>query len=177
MTTVGNLAKRHGLSRSTLLYYHRIGLLHPSGHLRGQYRRYTKDDEARLKQILSLRNAGLKLGDIKMILNDKEERGHFALLKQRLLEMNDEIDALKTQQRITAMLLGIHITDTKYDGMDKEKWTAMLIAAGFSKSDMHRWHREFEKNDAKKHEAFLLAIGIDAAEVADIRAWSTSDLP
>ena len=29
--TIGRLARQHGLSRSTLLYYDRIDLLHPSG--------------------------------------------------------------------------------------------------------------------------------------------------
>lgn len=174
MTTVGNLAKRYGLSRSTLLYYHRIGLLRPSGHRRGDYRRYTTGDEVRLKRILSLRNAGLKLEDIGTILDDEGANDFSALLERRLLEMSDEIDALKTQQRITAMLLGVHLTNVKDDAMDKAKWVAMLMAAGFSESDMHRWHREFEETDATNHDAFLLALGMDAAEVADIRAWSKS---
>jgi DNA-binding transcriptional MerR regulator len=175
MTTVGNLAKRYGLSRSTLLYYHRIGLLRPSGHCHGDYRRYTEDDEERLKRILGLRNVGLKLEDIKTVLNNEKANDFSALLERRLLEMNDEIEALKAQQRITAMLLGIHKIDAKNDSVNKAKWVAMLMAAGFSESDMRRWHREFEEAGAKNHEAFLLALGIDAAEVADIRAWSTSD--
>jgi len=39
--TVGRLARRFGLSRSALLYYHRIGLLVPSMGGDGRYRRYT----------------------------------------------------------------------------------------------------------------------------------------
>ena len=39
--TIGQLARQHGLSRSTPLYYHRLGLLTPSGRLRNGYRHYT----------------------------------------------------------------------------------------------------------------------------------------
>ena len=40
MHTAGKLARRYALSRSTLLYYHRIGLLVPSGRSAANYRVY-----------------------------------------------------------------------------------------------------------------------------------------
>ena len=46
--TVGRLAKRFGLSRSTLLYYDRLGLLCPSGRSGGDYRLYEDADAQRL---------------------------------------------------------------------------------------------------------------------------------
>jgi DNA-binding transcriptional MerR regulator len=42
---VSALARRHGLSRSTLLYYDRIGLLKAGGRTGGGYRDYTAGDE------------------------------------------------------------------------------------------------------------------------------------
>ena len=41
MLTIGKLARKFDLSRSTLLYYDRIGLLKPSGRTRANYRVYT----------------------------------------------------------------------------------------------------------------------------------------
>jgi DNA-binding transcriptional MerR regulator len=40
MHTIGQAAKHANLSRSTLLYYDRIGLLRPSGRSRAGYRLY-----------------------------------------------------------------------------------------------------------------------------------------
>ena len=49
--TVGRLAKRFGLSRSTLLYYDSIGLLKPEVRGEGEYRRYGKDAIKRLEMV------------------------------------------------------------------------------------------------------------------------------
>ena len=49
MYTVSKIAQRFGLSRSTLLYYDRIGLLSPSGRSPGDYRLYDQADCDRLE--------------------------------------------------------------------------------------------------------------------------------
>lgn len=48
---ITELGKRFGLSRSTLLYYDRIGLLQPSGRTEAGYREYTRSDADRLERI------------------------------------------------------------------------------------------------------------------------------
>lgn len=171
MTTVGRLAKRHGISRSTLLYYHRVGLLTPGGHRQGDYRHYTAADEARLERILLLRSAGLSLTDIGAVLADTESR--FAeVLERQLRQTSAEIDALKAQQRLTAMLLGRHRSDIPDASMTKERWETMLLEAGFTAGDMHRWHREFEVTDAEGHRAFLRSLNLNEKEVRRIRRWA-----
>ncbi|EKD38479.1 MAG: transcriptional regulator, MerR family, partial [uncultured bacterium] len=55
--TVGRLARKFGLSRSTLLYYDAIGLLSPAGHIQGEYRLYGPSEEGRLEQICRYRRA------------------------------------------------------------------------------------------------------------------------
>ena len=67
MRTVGELARSHGLSRSTLLYYDRIGLLKPSGRTPSGYREYTDRDEERLGQICLYRRTGLSLAEIRRL--------------------------------------------------------------------------------------------------------------
>ena len=54
----------------------------------------------------------------------------------------------------------------------KEKWTAIMSAAGFSKVDMHRWHAEFEKSAPEEHQEFLEFLHIPEQEVKAIREWS-----
>jgi hypothetical protein len=49
--TIGQLARKHGLSRSTLLYYDRIGLLSPTSRSAAGYRRYGPTEVDRLTRI------------------------------------------------------------------------------------------------------------------------------
>ena len=56
--------------------------------------------------------------------------------------------------------------------MTKDKWVAIMKAAGFSEDDMHRWHREFEKSAPDDHQEFLNYLHIPAEEIGSIRDWS-----
>src|SRR5262249_42825227 len=62
---VGELARRSGVSVRTLHYYEEIGLLAPSEHTPTGHRRYALADVTRLQQIVSLRQLGLSLREIR----------------------------------------------------------------------------------------------------------------
>lgn len=62
--TVGELAKRMGVTVRTLQYYDRMGLLHPSGESEGGRRLYTEEDADTLDQILALKSLGFSLKEI-----------------------------------------------------------------------------------------------------------------
>jgi DNA-binding transcriptional MerR regulator len=62
---VGALARQTGLTVRTLHHYDEIGLLSPSRRTAAGHRLYTADDLARLLQILSLRQLGLSLDDVR----------------------------------------------------------------------------------------------------------------
>jgi MerR family transcriptional regulator, thiopeptide resistance regulator len=66
---VGDLAKLTGLTVRALRYYDQIGLFSPSGHSETGHRLYDEDDIRRLHQILSLKDLGLSLEEIHMVLN------------------------------------------------------------------------------------------------------------
>lgn len=65
---ISQLARMFGLSRSTLLYYDRIGLLRPSGRSRTNYRVYSNADRQRLEQICRYRRTGMSLETIAAVL-------------------------------------------------------------------------------------------------------------
>src|SRR6266496_3342040 len=67
--SISKLARTRGLSRSTLLYYDRLGLLKPSGRTGSGYRYYTDADQRRLKRIFDFREAGLTLKEIRAVLS------------------------------------------------------------------------------------------------------------
>lgn len=63
--TVGEAAKKMGVTVRTLQYYDRKGLLSPSAESEGGRRLYSDKDLVALHQILSLKSLGFSLGDIK----------------------------------------------------------------------------------------------------------------
>ncbi|MFH1915383.1 MAG: MerR family transcriptional regulator [Pseudomonadota bacterium] len=170
MYTVGKLARRHGLSRSTLLYYDRIGLFSPTGHSPGEYRRYSTADDARLARICRYRRAGLPLADIGRILADPAESGLSDALETRLAELGDEMAALREQQALVAELLGRPELLARRDSLDRESWSRLLREVGFAETDMDRWHEGFEQASPEGHAAFLRRLRMPEEEIAAIRS-------
>jgi DNA-binding transcriptional MerR regulator len=66
---VGELARRTGLTVRALHHYDAIGLLKPSLHTEAGYRLYTAGDIARLQQVLSLRQLGFSLDEVRDCLD------------------------------------------------------------------------------------------------------------
>jgi MerR family transcriptional regulator, thiopeptide resistance regulator len=171
MWTVSRLAKRCGLSRSTLLYYESIGLLKPARRNASNYRGYTDRDLVRLQQVCAYRNAGLKLEDILALL-DRPETDAAAVLKRRLLELDAEIETKRSHQRAILLLLKDKNAMGANRNMTKEKWTSIMRSAGLNEADMHRWHIEFERSAPDDHQQFLEFLHIPPEEIQSIRNWS-----
>lgn len=169
--TVGRLAKRFGLSRSTLLYYDSIGLLRPMDRSSGDYRRYDGAGVERLERILRFRDAGVPLADIKRIL-DSPSSNASSVLERRFAELDREIAALRGQQHQVAALLKESGVLAR-PGITKDTWTSILTNLGFSQDDMNRWHSEFERSAPREHQLFLEYLGIPEPEIAAIRHLSS----
>ena len=171
MLTVSKLARGCGLSRSTVLYYESIGLLKSAARSQGNYRTYSEKDLRRLQQICMYRGAGLKLDDIREIL-DRPENDAASILKRRLLELNAEVDTLRRHQQAILRLIQNKNSFRRTKIMTKEKWVSIMKATGFSEADMHRWHVEFERSAPDDHQQFLEFLHIPSEEVRSIREWS-----
>jgi len=169
--TVTNLARACGLSRSTVLYYEKLRLLKPAGRSAGNYRVYSDQGLQRLRQICMYRGAGLKLGDIRSIL-DRTSGEAAGVLKRRLVELSGEIEKLRDHQRAIARLLKDTDQLRRFTMVTKEKWVEVMRAAGFTDDDMHRWHAQFEKSAPGEHQEFLEFLHIPPDEVRSIREWS-----
>lgn len=174
MYTVGRLAAKHGLSRSTLLYYERFGLLRPCNHNKGDYRQYGEMEDSRLERICQYRKAGISLAVIKGMLEDGPANHVVDALEQRLQELNEEQANLRSQQELVIELLGRPDLLQKTTVMDKKRWSGLLRSAGFSEEDMRQWHIQFERNNPEKHDAFLRQIAIPQREISAIRAMAAA---
>ncbi len=169
--TISKLARACGLSRSTLLYYDRLGLLRPSGRTWSGYRYYTAAEQKRLEQIGYFREAGLTLKEIRAVLSTGGKPGT-KLLEKRMREAAERIVGLKNQQRLLAGMLRQVAAGKLPAAVDKKLWVSMLRAAGMDEEGMSRWHSEFERRAPDGHREFLLSLGIGVAEAERIRRLS-----
>jgi MerR family transcriptional regulator, thiopeptide resistance regulator len=171
--SISTLARRFGLSRSTLLYYDRIGLLRASDRTAAGYRSYGTPEARRLERICELRKAGLAMRDIRILLGDAPGvRGD--VITRRLAEIERQFISLRQQQRL---LVALHRTLSQKPLpplLDKAAWVAILRRSGMDERAMRRWHVEFEQSAPNEHEHFLASLGIPPDEIAAIRRHSRS---
>ena len=171
MLTVTKLARSCGLSRTAVLYYESVGLLRPAGRTEAGYRRYGDAEVTRLRQISAYRSAGLKIRDIRELV-EAPTSGAAGVLHRRLDEISTEIEDLRRHQHAIIRLLPQAGRVKRRKTMTKEKWTSIMRDAGFSEDDMHRWHVVFEQTAPDDHEQFLKYLHISDSEIASIRKWS-----
>ena len=171
MYRITQLARLFGLSRSTLLYYDRVGLLQPTGRSEAGYRCYSTADKERLAAICSYRQAGLGIEAIRRLLATAEA-GSELVIRQRLEAIGCEIRNLQAQQQLLAGMLNLQAGGELAIAIDKQTWIEMLRAAGMDEAAMQQWHVEFERRAPQAHHAFLLSLGIDEQEALVIRQLS-----
>jgi MerR family transcriptional regulator, thiopeptide resistance regulator len=103
---VGDLARRTGLTVRTLHHYDAIGLLKPSLHNEAGYRLYTADDIVRLQQVLSLRQLGFSLEEVRNCL-DRPGFSPLEIVDLHLVQLREQIEL---QQKLCGRLqaLAVH---------------------------------------------------------------------
>jgi len=171
MLTIGQLAKKYCLSRSTLIYYDSIGILVPSGRSGSNYRLYSDSDLEKMDRIVLFRSAGLSLNAISLLLDKKGDELN-SPLEHRLFSINTEIQGLRNQQKVILKILENESFLPRSRVITKEIWVSILKAAGLDEAGMKNWHVEFEKTSPEAHQDFLESIGIEKDEILSIREWS-----
>lgn len=79
--TAGQFADKAGVTIRTVRFYDKVGLLTPSHRTESGHRYYSKQDLARLQQIMTLKYIGLTIDEISRIIH---REGHEADLKESL---------------------------------------------------------------------------------------------
>ena len=102
---VGELARRTGLTVRTLHHYDAIGLLRPSGHSHAGYRLYTAADIARLQQVLSLRQLGFPLEQIRTCL-DGPDFSPLEIIELHLARVREQME---TQRKLHERLKSLSV--------------------------------------------------------------------
>ena len=92
---VSDVCRSFGITRKTLFYYDRIGLLKPSERIGSQnYKVYDEQACQRLAKIVEYRHAGLQIEEIRKILDDPSCDQNIVLsdVLNRLTSERNEID-------------------------------------------------------------------------------------
>jgi len=101
--TVGEIAKKMGVTVRTMQYYDKMGLLYPSAESDGGLRLYTNKEVVKMHQIISMKRLGFTLEDIKKWLpaqNTPEEVSKVLLrqaeeLKEKINSISDVLAAIE----------------------------------------------------------------------------------
>jgi len=100
---IGELAQRSGLTPRTIRYYESLGLLEPSEREGNGFRYYGETELTRLQKITTLKELGLSLEEIALVIplyfedstGLKGKRKVVEILRSHLQETDDKIEALK----------------------------------------------------------------------------------
>ncbi|QOX61904.1 MerR family transcriptional regulator [Anoxybacterium hadale] len=171
--TVGKIASKFRISRSTLLYYDAINLLKPSTRNKAGYRLYQDADIERLSKIMLFRQAGVPLAEIANLL-DAANLEVSALLLKRLGELNQEIEAAQKQQNLIIKLLENSILYKNLKSLDESTWMTILNSAGLKRETTEEWHYEFEKHSPVQHQKLLELLGFEEDEIQSQREHYSS---
>lgn len=101
---MGELAKQTGLSVRTLHYYDEIGLLSPEQHSSAGHRLYGAEEVRRLQHIVSLRQLGFSLEEIRECM----DRPDFSLeqtIERHIDRLEEQIDVQQSLRRRLARIL------------------------------------------------------------------------
>jgi DNA-binding transcriptional MerR regulator len=142
---VGDLAKLTGLTVRTLRYYDQIGLLSPSGQTESGHRLYSESNLSRLHQILSLKELGLSLEEVKSALTG----GQISPLEIVGLQIDRIQEQIKLQQRLLEQLRHVSKLMQGKAELTVEDFTSLLQAMkmGFEKPVIERqtsWERHLD---------------------------------
>ena len=113
MLTIGEFARRGGVTIRMLRHYHKIGLLVPAGvDSSNRYRLYEERQLGALSNIVILKDLGFTLTEVRRLIHDV---GHDELLALLRLRRNDFLSQLEQMQSRLA-LIERHIA-----GLEKEQ--------------------------------------------------------
>jgi DNA-binding transcriptional MerR regulator/cyclopropane fatty-acyl-phospholipid synthase-like methyltransferase len=152
MYRISELAHRVDLSRSTLLYYEKIGLLRGRRRTNG-YREYDDSDLQRLRLVQKLQAGGLNLNEVKACLDSRIDR---SILRKRLVGLEQEIKEKQKSRDLLAGLLGERpLTEwhTALNAVAPDAHVTWLLAQGFSEKDALRL--KWLSKDMNEHDSYM----------------------
>lgn len=158
---INELAKIFDISRQTLIYYDKIGLLKPyEVDLENSYRYYSKNQIIELSFIILLKKSGMSLNDIKEYTKIRKASECFEFLKNKEKDLDIRIENLKKTRRSIKHQLEIlnQVTSEELEKARIENIDEFYI----KKVDLTKY-KKYESIDAAFLDVYKLSVaeGID----------------
>lgn len=171
MLSIKQFCEQLEVSRTTVLYYERKGLITPAVRASNGYRQYGERELERFRSILAYRSYGIPVSEIGSLLHQSQDENRDVVLRQQFAALDQEIQKLRQQQQsIMALLKEPELLNQGL--LTKERWTEILKESGMDEQGMINWHKRFEQMEPLGHLKFLQSLNIDDGEIEQIRAWS-----
>ncbi len=157
MYLISEIATQVGLSRSTLLYYEKLGLIEGQ-RLGNGYRTYSDRDVQRLRLIKQFQAGGLTLKECKACLNAKIER---QILLNRIQQLDADISQKQKSRQLLAALLGEGGLKEWHESIDKiapDAHLDWLIKQGFTEKEALKL--KWLSKNMNEHEQYMADFGL-----------------
>lgn len=115
--SIGDVARRTGLSVSAIRFYADEGVLAPTGLTEGGFRRYDVHAIARLELVRTLRDLGAGLDDIRRVLAEETSLHDLAVTHLRLVE--DQLRQFRARRAVLRTITRQHTTAEQVSLMHK----------------------------------------------------------
>ena len=161
--TTSRFSKLHHLNKRTLHYYDDIGLFSPRYKGKNQYRYYDYAQSVDLEYILMLKELNMSLDEIKTYLNHPDVLAFQEIAKQKIGEIDTEIQRLKRakqilqkkqQQLLLCKKIHNHQIETAYAHI-KQAWEPELYRMGFGS---YISIDKIKQGDYDEYEGFFIPI-------------------
>lgn len=152
MYKISQLAERAAVSRTTLLYYEKLGIIQ-GARLSNGYRSYSEKDLQRLLLLQKLQAGGLTLSECHACLDAKINR---SVLQQRLSQLDEEIAQKQKSRQLLAALLGESSLSEWHDSLEQlapDAHLDWLIKQGFDEKQAMRL--KWLSKDMNEHDRYM----------------------
>ena len=154
---VGELARRTRLTIRTLHHYDEIGLLRPSLHTESGHRLYTAGDVARLQQVLSLRQLGFSLEEIRDCL-DRPGFSPLEVIRLHVARLREQIELQRGLcERLEALVAGYFASGGEVSAEDFLQTIEVM-------SMIESYYTPEQMESFRKRSAEAAAAGVDLAQ-------------
>lgn len=172
---IGELAKLTGLTVRTLHHYDQIGLLPPSQVSDSGHRIYSESDIRKLQQIISLKQLGFSLEEIKEII-EKQSINHVQVLRMQLQRVKKQIEL---QEELYTRLESIYTLLNSQKDVSANQFIKLIevinmVEKYFSKEQLDKMKSQTENISAEEKEQIESQW---SKLVADIRAELEKNTP
>lgn len=152
--TISEVSRNFNVSTRMLHYYEKVGLISSSRKEDYAYRVYDETAVRRLQQTIILRKLRIPIKLIGVILNDYEQIKALQIMREKIIELDDEINALNTIRNILNVFVNrldesieekIHL-----DLLEDSELIEVVNALSLSKFNLKEEQSMEELNNANK---------------------------